>query len=824
MTSNPFKVAVVTPYYNEPLEWIHSMQLSVLNQTHASTHIIVCDGNALPSPLNAEVIVLPKRIGDYGDTPRAVGTAYAIGRGFDAIAYLDADNGYDHNHIESLVDAHKISSAEIVTSGRRFVSLDGIQMAECLSSNGIEFSDVNCLFFTKNAYHLLSKWVLMESDFHPIDDRVIWHAVLNSGLKKAHTNKITVAYRATHPGIYRDLSAPIPEALSQSKEQKIAQALTKWEESGNPSLRMRWGYKKIEKIPDPVLQKTECAEQTHAENHHAGQVAIKFHPDAFVSNDTKLMGRQVAGAAFFRALMEDKNCSKVGVVLENKEHLNNFIKWTTTPHSKAITISPDQAQNIKEIGVLHLPDISLSDAAWRRAQHHPADWSITGVTHGTASAAASHQLAQLLNAPLAPWDALICTSHAVKERVDKAIQTHAEYLQHRWGAKFVTKPNTTVIPLGIHAHDCAHTPNQRHAARMSLGLEPSDRVVLFLGRLAFHAKAHPFPMYEAIRQVNAKLPASTNIVLIECGWFANSAIERSYEEVARHACPGVRRIVLNGLSAQDKATALAAADIFCSLSDNIQESFGLTPLEAMAAGVPVVVTDWNGYRDTVRHGVDGYLLPTCMPMAGTGADLAYGHATGQESYDAYIGLVSALVSVNLPQLVASLLSLVSNPALCHAMGSAAQERARDFDWSRVLPKYFDLWAHLAAVRAAAPRSVLPTTQPHLTGKELAAYADPFSAFGAYATHPLQMDTLIAVSENTAMWPLPEWAKQSHLMGFPAKVLCSVQEMAFIVDQLSGGARTVGKVLQAMPHRRALQAYRGICWLMKMGVITEIPLG
>ena len=47
-----------------------------------------------------------------------------------------------------------------------------------------------------------------------------------------------------------------------------------------------------------------------------------------------------------------------------------------------------------------------------------------------------------------------------------------------------------------------------------------------------------------------------------------------------------------------------------SLVDNPQETFGLAVAEAMAAGVPLVVSDWNGYRDLVRDGIDGFRVPT----------------------------------------------------------------------------------------------------------------------------------------------------------------------------------------------------------------------
>ena len=84
---------------------------------------------------------------------------------------------------------------------------------------------------------------------------------------------------------------------------------------------------------------------------------------------------------------------------------------------------------------------------------------------------------------------------------------------------------------------------------------------------------------------------------------------------------------------KNRKIAWSSADIFSSLSDNFQETFGITPIEAMASGLPVVVSDWDGYRDSVRHGVEGYLVPTSMPQNGLGADLALRHALSIDNYD-----------------------------------------------------------------------------------------------------------------------------------------------------------------------------------------------
>jgi phosphatidyl-myo-inositol alpha-mannosyltransferase len=56
----------------------------------------------------------------------------------------------------------------------------------------------------------------------------------------------------------------------------------------------------------------------------------------------------------------------------------------------------------------------------------------------------------------------------------------------------------------------------------------------------------------------------------------------------------------------------AEADVFCAPSLG-QESFGMVLLEAMAAGLPVVASDIDGYRDVLTHGREGLLLPPRDP-------------------------------------------------------------------------------------------------------------------------------------------------------------------------------------------------------------------
>src|ERR1700733_9251497 len=72
--------------------------------------------------------------------------------------------------------------------------------------------------------------------------------------------------------------------------------------------------------------------------------------------------------------------------------------------------------------------------------------------------------------------------------------------------------------------------------------------------------------------------------------------------------------VLGKVDDARKREELERADVLCAPSLR-GESFGMVLTEAFAAGTPVIASNIAGYRDVVRNGVDGVLVPPADPQA-----------------------------------------------------------------------------------------------------------------------------------------------------------------------------------------------------------------
>jgi len=391
-------------------------------------------------------------------------------------------------------------------------------------------------------------------------------------------------------------------------------------------------------------------------------------------------------------------------------------------------------------------------------------------------------------------------------------------LQERLGISKLVLPMLPVIPLGIHTQDFEFTEAQKAKARQALGADQNTLVVLYVGRLSFHAKAHPLAMYQALQKAATAVAASgKKIVLVECGWHANEFIEKAYQETASQACPSVQVVTLDGRLASDRETAWAGADVFCSLSDNIQETFGIVPIEAMAAGLPVVVSDWDGYKDTVRHGVDGFRISTCMPEAGLATDLALRHALDVDTYDMYCGHNCSLVSVDIEATAQAFVQLFESTELRQRMGQAGKQRAQQlYDWSSIIAQYEALWQEQTQLRLAAQQVDQVTLPPHAWPARM----DPFFAFESYPTQTLKPTSVLALVDTSATEALlrVNQYKSLAMVNFAKLVLPSDAEIVHVLNAAAQGPSSAQALVQGIEPSRQAFVLRSLAWLLKLGVL------
>lgn len=545
--------------------------------------------------------------------------------------------------------------------------------------------------------------------------------------------------------------------------------------------------------------------------------AIYFHPEAYTTSGPKLMGRNAAGESFLRGFLAHSRAVEFWAQVERPEHARHF---AATVQSAGRTepvkaVDKNSLAGLAQAGVVYYPGPGIGTHAWQRAAHGHGGWSLCGITHTTSSAGAMDALADLLTAPVQPWDAVICTSTAVKDNVLRLLQSQADYLAQRLGIQRVVLPQLPMIPLGIHTTDFVFSAAQKAAARAAVGADENTRVVLFMGRLSFHAKAHPLAMYQALEKAARELPAGQKVVLVECGWHANEFIAKAYADAAGLACPSVRVLTLDGRKAEDRQAAWASADVFCSLSDNIQETFGIVPIEAMAAGIPVVVADWDGYKDTVRDGIDGFRVPTLMPGTGLGGDLALRHALEIDTYDMYCGHACSLVAVDVAATATAFSRLFSAPALRRQMGEAGRQRAVEvYDWAAIIPQYESLWAQLEEMRKAQAPELKPLPHPW------PARLDPFHAFASYPTHTLTPQTILGMVDADVAMALARVATYRALamVGFAKVVLPDEAEVRAVLLAAAAEPQAAAELVRAIPAERQAFVLRALAWLVKLDVM------
>ncbi|HEY3227754.1 MAG TPA: glycosyltransferase family 1 protein [Roseiflexaceae bacterium] len=180
--------------------------------------------------------------------------------------------------------------------------------------------------------------------------------------------------------------------------------------------------------------------------------------------------------------------------------------------------------------------------------------------------------------------------------------------------------------------ECFHPRHRSRAWRESVGVQPGERLLLYVGRLA--AEKRLDLLVQALYGLER-----TRLVLVGDGP-ARAALERAFA--------GLPVAFTGYLHGETLSTAYASADLFVFPSDS--ETFGQAIQEAMASGLPVVGARAGGALDLVREGV-------------TGAFFAPGSAV---------------------ELHVRLRELLSAPDSLAALGRAGRAAAEQRSWDKIL--------------------------------------------------------------------------------------------------------------------------------------------
>jgi glycosyltransferase involved in cell wall biosynthesis len=499
----------------------------------------------------------------------------------------------------------------------------------------------------------------------------------------------------------------------------------------------------------------------------APNAAILFGTDGYDPASKGINGRRVAGESFLRGFFAHSGVDEfVSITHGNADH----DVFTAMARASAVTaplrrIYLRQPEQIAPLQVIHYPSPLNPVECWRRAPYGAAAWALCGITHTTATAAVMKNLYDLRAAPQMPWDAVICTSAAVQQSLRTLMELAEGFLADRFpGAVQPARPLLPLIPLGIHCDDFHPVPAAGKALRDRLGIGPTDVVSATIARLDPDEKFDPLPLFLAMEAAAPAIAANGGKPhYLLCGQFRDPVWRGIYSDAAKRLMPSVGFHMADGGDAAIRKATLSASDIFLFPIDNVQETFGLAPIEAMAAGLPLIVSDWDGMKDTVTPEV-GIRVPTEMPGRGLATYLSQRHLGGTDAYVQYVGQLAALTRVDVAALARALVALGTDPALRRRMGKAGQARARAlYDWRVVIPQIQALWAEQAAMLAHARKKGGPLVAPRRADGVPIGPA-PEVMFRAYPSSPAP-DILARRLRAVDLGPRPGVAETFALRGY-----------------------------------------------------------
>ncbi|WFS62686.1 glycosyltransferase family 4 protein [Pseudodesulfovibrio thermohalotolerans] len=517
-----------------------------------------------------------------------------------------------------------------------------------------------------------------------------------------------------------------------------------------------------------------------------------------------ILGRTVANTAFLDALLRADPYDEYHFFLPGERALAPLKKHleATTPglleSARVRLMLRDELPGRLEsthYHCFHLSDCITSQPFLARMRNRLSEriFPITGPIHSLSYAGYPKAFLQHLWPGATRRDAIVCTSEAGK----RVVEGFFRQLREGFGIDETTHPGPTLsrIPLGVDAEDCSPGDGPK---------EGPVRILVF-GRISHHSKMDLVPLVRALHRLVGDGLDPQSVELILAGWAEREThVLDTLTNLAANA--GIPTSVVLRPGEARKRELFRKADIFVSIADNPQETFGITLVEAGAFGLPVAASDYDGYRDIVEHGVTGLLIPTMGPGLTPDVDLA-APLTFDNHY--HLALAQA-TAVDVPALADALNRLIRDPELRRSMGIAGRERVRRlFDWPVVIARYTALWDDLWT----EPVDVAPL-------RDLAHPLAPEYGrlFAHYPTRTLEGGVRLVIGRTGEAFYRNRDFPNVYAGLKDAIDLETIRRLAFFARKPVDSATLIRKASEATPHMDSGRIENHILWALKQDIL------
>ena len=379
--------------------------------------------------------------------------------------------------------------------------------------------------------------------------------------------------------------------------------------------------------------------------------------DLFSFDEKGIFGRAFANRGVLKSILE---CQSVKTVL----CLNPVSKFQSQHKIKGleklqpIKSSLELLQHLKsgQIDAVFCSDFITYYADWVHLRNQlQLEFPVFGITHSLSYLRFTESFIKILLARPNKQDSILCTSDSAISVVANIFNEVKKSLKED-----IKEPSSSLFPLPFDLEN------------FELKAKKGPLKALYLGRLDWQTKADLL----ILKKIIPKLESEISFVV------AGGADSEEYISLLKAELEPLGVEILLNISEEEKHSLLQESHFLVSPSDNYQETYGLSVIEAMLYGLIPIISDFNGYRNFIENGQNGFLIPSLA--APLNEELQQLKPLVSEA--SYHGWLAGAVSFDPKSFAEKLNFLIQNPIICKDMSQQAREKAENYSISNLSHK------------------------------------------------------------------------------------------------------------------------------------------